>query len=202
MSETNWHNLIIRQLRRSGLAPPDELPAELQKFLRTVNNSYTGGDETRERLEHSLGLSSKEMGQLYVKLEAHNDRLEEEVRKRAVDLIQANERFRSLCDSSPIGIFNVDKSDQVVYINHRFEEIFERTKEDLIGKGWIRFIIPEDIDLFSNDPFIAASKNGTIFRQYRILTPSTKIKWLHTSPSSDHCEWYYDRSCRYPRRFY
>ena len=85
-----WHKLISRQLRRSGLPNPDEVPLEWQAFLNKVNNTYIDTDEARELISHSIEVSSEEMSELHAKLEAYNDELEEEVKLRTQELRKAN----------------------------------------------------------------------------------------------------------------
>ena len=62
--------LILRQLRRAGLAP-DALPADLtawQAFLDSVSRSYAQRRQDRYLLERSLEVSSREMQTLYDEL--------------------------------------------------------------------------------------------------------------------------------------
>lgn len=78
------HPLVARQLRRSGLPPAGELSPQLQAFLARVSASYASFDETLERLNLSIQLSSEEMRALH-------DGLEQQVRERTAELLEAKE---------------------------------------------------------------------------------------------------------------
>ena len=54
------HNLLRRQLRRSGVEF-DALPSELRSLLEAVNSAYQESDEDRLTVERSLELSSQEL---------------------------------------------------------------------------------------------------------------------------------------------
>ena len=68
-------------------------------------------------------------------------------RKRAEEGLRASEeRFRSLAQASPVGIFLSDHLGQSVYTNTRYQEIFGLTVEETMGLGWTRAIHPDDRD--------------------------------------------------------
>lgn len=57
------HSLLARQLRRMFQKPFEEMPAEWQDFLKTVDNAYSEFDRDRALLERSMELSSQELNQ-------------------------------------------------------------------------------------------------------------------------------------------
>ena len=69
----------------------------------------------------------------------------EEVRQQAEAALRESEaKFRSLSESSPIGIFMTDAQGQYIYTNPRYQAICGCTFDELLGKGYQQFIHPED----------------------------------------------------------
>jgi PAS domain S-box-containing protein len=60
-------------------------------------------------------------------------------------LQQSEALFRSLSESSPVGIFRNDIAGKCTYTNPRCREITGATFEETLGDGWQQFIHPEDL---------------------------------------------------------
>jgi PAS domain S-box-containing protein len=66
-------------------------------------------------------------------------------RKRAEKaLMESEERFRTLSNSSPIGIFQIDAEGLCTYANARCQQITGLSAVESLGTGWLRAIHPED----------------------------------------------------------
>lgn len=66
-------------------------------------------------------------------------------RKRAVEALrESEERFRAICETSPLGIFLTDGNGDNVYANAAHREILGMTHEELVGKGWRNALHPDD----------------------------------------------------------
>jgi PAS domain S-box-containing protein len=61
-------------------------------------------------------------------------------------LRQSEALFRSLSESSPVGIFRNDAQGKCTYTNPRCREITGATFEEMLGDGWQQFIYPEDLE--------------------------------------------------------
>jgi PAS domain S-box-containing protein len=59
-------------------------------------------------------------------------------------------KFRSLSESSPIGIFLTNAQGDTIYTNPRAQEICGYTFEEALGKGWVRFVHPDDLHQLLN----------------------------------------------------
>src|SRR5687767_2186571 len=61
MSE--YHNLLLRQLKRAGIAAEQSVPTEEQwrKILEFVSRAYREADQDRYLLERSQAISSREL---------------------------------------------------------------------------------------------------------------------------------------------
>ncbi|HEY9653725.1 MAG TPA: PAS domain S-box protein, partial [Coleofasciculaceae cyanobacterium] len=85
----------------------------------------------------------------------------EEVRKRTEEeLRQSEAKFRSLSESSPLGIFMTDIGGQCTYINPRYQVICGCTLDEALGDGWVQFIHPEE-----REEFVAKWSNAVSQRQ-------------------------------------
>jgi PAS domain S-box-containing protein len=73
----------------------------------------------------------------------------EEVRKRTEEeLRQSEAKFRSLSESSPMGIFMTDTQGQCIYTNPRCQAICGCTFDEALKEGWVQFIHPEEREKF------------------------------------------------------
>jgi PAS domain S-box-containing protein len=70
---------------------------------------------------------------------AEMERLEVEEELRA-----GESRFRTLSECSPIGIFQLDRVRECIYVNERWSEITGLTREQALGQGWMRSVHTED----------------------------------------------------------
>ena len=75
MSRHNYHRLLKRQLRKSGILT-DKLTQEQEKLLNLINLSYHNHDDERKLLESSIEISSEEFRLLYEDLKAKKFQLE------------------------------------------------------------------------------------------------------------------------------
>ena len=56
----------------------------------------------------------------------------------------SEERFRAMCDASPLGIFLTDESGDCLYLNPAGQRIAGRSQEEALGQGWINALHPDD----------------------------------------------------------
>ena len=61
------HKTLERQLKKI-FGSLEAVPKELNAFVALVNETYVHNDEDRALVEHSLDISSKEMGELNAKI--------------------------------------------------------------------------------------------------------------------------------------
>jgi PAS domain S-box-containing protein len=61
-------------------------------------------------------------------------------------LQQSEALFRSLCESSPVGIFRIDAEGKCIYTNPRCQAICGFTFSEALGDGWRDFVHPEDLE--------------------------------------------------------
>ncbi len=57
---------------------------------------------------------------------------------------QLEQRFRTMADSTPIGIFTTDADGLCDYTNAAWQALYGLTAEESLGTGWARTLLPED----------------------------------------------------------
>ena len=98
----------------------------------------------------------------------------------------SEERFRLLTAASPVGIFQTDTAGRCVYSNARWQQVSGLTAAESLGDGWMRAVLPEDRAAVLLDWSTAARAAQVVSREYRLLTPSNELRWVHSSVSALH----------------
>jgi PAS domain S-box-containing protein len=71
-------------------------------------------------------------------------------RRRAHEALRVSEdRFRAMCDASPLGIFIAGPKGECRYANPALQRIMDLTAEEAAGQGWMRHLHPEDRERIS-----------------------------------------------------
>jgi PAS domain S-box-containing protein len=100
-------------------------------------------------------------------------------RKQAETALRDSEaRFRSLTESSPIGIFMTDAQGRNLYTNPRAQEICGYTFAEALGDGWMRFVHPEDLQTLLNSWTTAlVEQKGSVYEEIRYVHPDGTIRY-------------------------
>ncbi|MEG3974228.1 PAS domain S-box protein [Microcoleus sp. herbarium8] len=124
-------------------------------------------------------------------LQQLNERLEMRVLQRTRELensqaeLRENEAlFRSLSESSPVGIFKIDGGGQCTYTNPRCQAIGGFTAAEALGNGWMQFVHPEDIKLIRSKWSESRSLEEVFSCEFRHVKLDGTIRfcWLKTAP--------------------
>jgi two-component system, sensor histidine kinase and response regulator len=99
---------------------------------------------------------------------------------RTAELVGSEEKFRQLCASAPIGIYQTDSCGQCTYVNRRGTEISGLSEQQSLGEGWIEALHPEDRKSIWQEWRIAARFGGDFEREYRVILPSQERRWVYT----------------------
>lgn len=131
MSTEDWHPLLRRQVKRSGVVP-DGHPAFL-RLLALVSASYDDTDQQRYLTDRAFELSGREMLGL-------NERLR---RASETELALQRDRLQAVFDAVPTGLIVVDARRRIVDLNP--------AAADLLGVAADTEGVPLD-DLLRPDP--------------------------------------------------
>ncbi|HYK35145.1 MAG TPA: PAS domain S-box protein [Alloacidobacterium sp.] len=94
-------------------------------------------------------------------------------------LIQSEEMFRSLCASSPGGVYKSRIDGYVLYVNPVLTNIWQMTEDEMLGYGWQKRLHPEDLEDTIQGWLKANNVGNTYERVFRIVLPSGEIRWIH-----------------------
>lgn len=99
--------------------------------------------------------------------------------KRASDLLRASEdRFRTLAEFAPVGIFLSDREGRCVYSNPRGQELAGVSAEEMLGFGWARMIHPDDLNAVQNQVEACLRTGEPFSAEYRV-GDATAFRWVH-----------------------
>jgi two-component system, sensor histidine kinase and response regulator len=114
-------------------------------------------------------------------IEASRELIEGQVRERTRELRESEQRFRSLCAASPIGIFEANAEGKNVYTNPRWEAISGLSGEETRGDGWARALHPEDLPSIAADWARVAAEGREVSYQFRVVRPDGETRWVHST---------------------
>jgi PAS domain S-box-containing protein len=100
---------------------------------------------------------------------------------RAVQALAASEsRFRSLCESSPLGVFATDPTGACTYTNPRWEQIFGLTAKAALGAGWTSTLHPLHRDHVLSTWARCAAQGDECNLAFRIQRPDGSVREVHS----------------------
>ena len=103
-------------------------------------------------------------------------------RTRELEISQAELResealFRSLSESSPVGIFKIDTEGKCTYTNPRCQVIGGFTSAEALGNGWMGFVHREDLKLILSMWSESRSQDGEFSCEFRHIQRDGTIRF-------------------------
>lgn len=94
------------------------------------------------------------------------------------ELKESENRYRTVCEAVPIGIFEADLEGKWTYTNVRLRQVLLRESEGCLGKAWFTHIFPEDAAEVVNS-WDHSVEAGTPWRtECRLVTRQGDIRWV------------------------
>ena len=101
--------------------------------------------------------------------------------RRAEEALKESEaRFRTLAESSPIGIYRTDPAGRCTYTNPRFQETAGLTLEQTLDEGWSSALHPDDRDAVSREWDRSALEGREFDMEFRMRTPQGTVNWVRS----------------------
>jgi len=111
-------------------------------------------------------------------LEKHRQHLEKLVLERTQALQNSEQRFRTLAESSPSGIFMTNPDGHAVYHSARWTEITGISGEQAQGLGWLDGVHPVDRERVCSTWQQALVTSGEHRDEYRLIKSDGQVIWI------------------------
>jgi diguanylate cyclase (GGDEF)-like protein/PAS domain S-box-containing protein len=102
-----------------------------------------------------------------------------ERRRAEANLRDSEERFRTLSQHAPVGIFQTDPAGGCTYVNERWSEMTGMSPDEAAGAGWARSIHPADLDTVSEAWRTARDAGERFASEFRFLRPDRSVAWAN-----------------------
>jgi len=100
-------------------------------------------------------------------------------RVKAEKALRASEqRYQTLAETAPIGIFRTDPQGQTNYVNSRWCEIAGLQASQALGDGWLSAVHPADRDQIVIGWQQATHDQTSSATEYRFLRPDGTVAWV------------------------
>jgi PAS domain S-box-containing protein len=108
-----------------------------------------------------------QQGQLYQQVQTELNR-----RKKAEEL------YKVLVTSAPVGIFQTDAQGDCLFVNQRWQEMTAISFTAALGQGWVKALHPDDRDRVNSEWYNTAQTGQEFSLEYRYLQPQGQVIWV------------------------
>jgi PAS domain S-box-containing protein len=103
----------------------------------------------------------------------------EEERKQAEEELRiSEERYQTLANISPVGIFRTDANGSTTYVNPTWCQLSGLSADEALGNGWLKAVHPEDIKNVTDNWQKAIRLHAPSLADYRLVHPDGTIVWV------------------------
>jgi|GEM_PF-776554 len=172
------------QRLRQGSVRQRELEIETEQLRQNLASKQRLEAET-ERLRQDLARHWElevEIEQLR-KEATSQQQLQEEIsrlRQNLETLRDSEQRFRTLTQQLPVGIFMTDLQGQCRYVNERWCQMTGLSAEQTVGLPWMHALHPDDRDQVEKIWRQALDKGSEFVVDHRFKTPTGREVWMDT----------------------
>lgn len=100
-------------------------------------------------------------------------------RRAELALRESEQRYATLAQAAPVGIFRTNNLGDCLYVNERWCEISGLTADEAVGPGWANGIHPDDHELVAAELYAAAQANRPFGLEYRFINAAGQITWVY-----------------------
>lgn len=103
----------------------------------------------------------------------------EKQRKIAQDeQLNSKQRYQTLTEVAPAGIFHTDAAGYTTYVNPRWCRISGMAANEALGNGWLNAVHKDDKGAVISGWQAATQKSDLSFSEYRFVRPDGSIAWV------------------------
>ncbi len=121
----------------------------------------------------------KNLDKVTSKLKATNNEKEValmNLKKQSHELYLREERFSSIAELSPVGLFMTDAEGNCEYVNERYAELYGMSTDDCLGEGWKEGIHPDDRERIFSTWYQSVANDEPIYsNEYRTSFTSREV---------------------------
>jgi PAS domain S-box-containing protein len=172
LTETNYHRLLKRQIRKS--LPPElaEHP-DMQDFLASVHQAYTEFQDDLTRVELILEQSSGELFKA-------NRELSRIAQEKTEEAALTSKKLEEVVGSISEVLVQLDREGNFTYLNQAWETITGFSVNTSLGSNIARFFNADD----AGEKFNFTQELAVIDETLKIITADHQEKWLGVSLSA------------------
>ncbi len=93
-------------------------------------------------------------------------------------LRESEERFRTLANNAPVGIFQTNLTGETVFVNNAWCQLAGLNAGEATGSGWIDAVHPDDRQRVIDDWQIACEAGQPSRTEFRFQRPDGSVAWL------------------------
>ena len=159
-----------RNLSQSAFEKLLETGEPIQIEYRMLPKGALKHVQVRARLERENGRPKRVVG---VSMDITERKLAHEA------LRESQNKYQSLTEAAPVGIFQTDQKGDCIYVNERWTELAGLTLEQARGEGWTNALHPDDRDRVIAEANEAV-RTGQPFRaEHRYRRPDGGTTWVY-----------------------
>ncbi|MFM9917451.1 MAG: PAS domain-containing protein [Rhizobacter sp.] len=151
--------------------------------LRLANGLCVGALCVIDRRPRQLDETQRELLRCLAQVASRtlDARLANHGAQQTLDQLAASEqRFRTLSDSSPLGVYYTDAAGACCYTNERWQDIFGMSLADSLGGGWARTLHPDDASRVQAEWDRCVAKGRQFDLQFNVRLPSGHVHRVHS----------------------
>lgn len=105
---------------------------------------------------------------------------EKEARRKKAEeaVILSEQRYHTLTEVAPVGIFHTDATGYTTYVNPQWSRIAGLPEEEALGYGWLKAVHEEDQKKLQEGWKAATDKQQLSISEYRMVRPDGTVAWV------------------------
>ncbi|WP_047418657.1 PAS domain S-box protein [Cellulophaga sp. Hel_I_12] len=165
-----------------------------ERIQAALNNLIANGTEFVEDILIRTAKGNKRWNRAIGKSETVNNRRiriygsYQDIHERKVaelELLKAKEKaeksdaqFKAYTEQSPIAIYTTNIDGDCVYANETWLQMTGMNIKEVLGKGWINALHPDDLVDVGNNWYTSIKSNGKWAYEYRFVNKEGKVTWV------------------------